>query len=280
MYSTKMASPNEPWLRSSFTRLAENARHYIISTSLVFLFLIAWQIAPTVGWVNPIYVPTPTAILNEMIKMTLSGVLVDDIIISMTRIFFGLGLALAVALPMGFLLGGWFSSIETSIDPLILVLSQANPFTLLPVFMTLLGVGELSKIAVIFWVCQFPILFGTVAGIKNVDPALVKMGRSVGLNKVQIFSKVQLPNALPSIFTGFRLSALFAFFMLIGAEMLGANSGLGYLIITSCPFHTASFQLERMWAGIVTVAILGVLLNWSISLIEKRFTSWKEDINL
>jgi len=161
----------------------------MISISFVLLFLVVWQIAPTVGWINPIYVPTPTAIFSEMVRPSFSGVLINDAAISMTRIFLGLGLAVIVALPMGFLLGGWFRSVETAVNPLIYVFSVANPFTLLPVFMTLLGVGELSKVAVIFLGLSISYPFQHHFRGQSVDPDLIKMGRATGLSRLQISPK-------------------------------------------------------------------------------------------
>ena len=141
-------------------------------------------------------------------------------------------------------------------------------------FITLLGIGELSKISIIFWVCQWPVLFNTVLGIKNADPSLVKMARSVGITRWHMFTKILLPRALPSVFNGIRMSVLFAFFMLIGAEMIGAHSGIGYMILQA----QATFQMPKMWVGIVTVAFLGILINWIIIRIEKKLSGWKEEV--
>jgi NitT/TauT family transport system permease protein len=117
------------------------------------------------------------------------------------------------------------------------------------------------------------VLFNTVSGIKNVDPGLVKMAKSAGLSKFQMFYKVLLPDAMPQVFTGIRMSAVFAFFMLIGAEMIGASSGLGFMILQA----QATFQMDKMWAGIVTVALLGILMSWILLVIERRYSRWKEE---
>lgn len=239
----------------------------------IIVFLLLWQILPTLGLVNQIFIPTPTTIAAQMWQLTLTGVLPMDIAVSLSRVLFGFGAALLVALPLGFLLGGFFRNFEKAVDPLLQVLGQANPFTLLPIFIVFLGIGELSKIAIIFWVTQWPVLFNTVTGIKNVDPVLVKVGRTAGLGKFDVFRKVLIPASLPTVFTGIRMGAIFAFFMLIGAEMIGSTSGLGYLIMQS----QMVMNIPSMWAGIVTVAILGLLLNYSIILIERRLTSWKEE---
>ena len=249
-------------------------RKFIHVTGAIIVFLVIWQLAPFIGLINPIIIPVPTTIFEKMVELILSGELLTNIAVSLSRVLVGFFIALGVALPLGFLLGGWFKSFETAVNPLLQVLGQANPFTLFPVFITLLGIGELSKISIIFWVCQWPVLFNTVTGIRNVDPAIVKMARSVGIGKWQMFRKVLLPAAMPSVFTGIRMSAVFAFFMLIGAEMIGASSGLGYMIIQA----QSTFQMPKMWVGIVTVAFLGILFNWVILRIEGRFSGWKEEI--
>jgi NitT/TauT family transport system permease protein len=248
----------------------------IHKSAAIVIFLIIWQLAPTIGLVNAIFIPPPSVVFIEMVKLTLSGELITQTLASLSRVIFGFGLALLVALPLGFLLGGWFKNFETAVDPLLQVLGQANPFTLFPVFMALLGIGEISKIAIIYWVCQWPVLFNTVTGIRNVDPILIKVARTAGLSKLQLFWKVLLPASLPTVLTGIRMGAAFSFFMLIGAEMIGASSGLGFMIIEA----EGTFQISKMYAGIVTVALLGIIVNMIMIQFEKRVTRWKEDINL
>jgi len=239
----------------------------------IILFILLWEGAVRWGLVNEFVIMPPSRILEEGWEMVTSGELQIHIWASVKRVIFGFGLSLLVALPLGFLLGGWFKTVETAVNPLLQVLSQANPFTLLPVFIALMSLGEAPKITIIFWVCLWPILFNTVTGIRNVDPALVKMSRSLGLGKFQTFYKILLPGSLPTVFTGIRMSAVFAFFMLIGAEMLGATTGLGQMI------HQAQsvFNMPRMWVGIVVVALLGILTNLLLLAVERYLTGWKEE---
>jgi len=265
--------PGSGAIGNGFSVIGKYGRKFIHATGAIFVFLLLWQLAPYIGLINPIIIPVPTTILQKMIQLILSGELIKNIAVSLGRVLVGFFIALAVALPLGFLLGGWFKSFETAVNPLLQIVSQANPFTLFPVFITLLGIGELSKISIIFWVCQWPVLFNTVSGIKNVDPGLVKMAKSAGLSKFQMFYKVLLPDAMPQVFTGIRMSAVFAFFMLIGAEMIGASSGLGFMILQA----QATFQMDKMWAGIVTVALLGILMSWILLVIERRYSRWKEE---
>lgn len=249
-------------------------KHISHRSLAILVFLVLWEVLSAIGLINPVLIPAPSAIAVKMVSLTLSGELITDTFTSLYRVLAGFFLALAVALPLGFLLGGFFKHFETAVNPLLNVLGQANPFTIFPVFILLLGIGELSKVAIIYWVVQWPVLFNTVTGIKNVDPVLIKVARTVGLSKVQMFWKVLLPASLPTVFTGVRMAAVFALFMLIGAEMIGSHSGLGYMI------HNAqsTFQYPKMFVGIVVVALLGIAFNYILLHIEKRTTKWKEDI--
>lgn len=265
---------SEPIHKSSTFDIIDILKSYFHRSIAIIIFLLIWEAAPRIGLVNILFISPPSVIFASMVDLTLSGELTTQTLSSLVRVFTGFGLALLVALPLGFMLGGWFKEFETSVNPLLQVLGQANPFTLFPVFMALLGIGEISKIAIIYWVCQWPILFNTVTGIKNVDPILIKMARTAGLSKLEMFWKVLLPASLPTVFTGIRMGAGFAFFMLIGAEMIGAHSGLGFMIIKA----QGTFQIPKMYAGIVTVALLGIVINYVMLELEKRSVKWKESI--
>lgn len=262
--------------RSSAFDAIDLLRSYIHRSLAIIIFLLIWEAAPRLGLVNMLFIPPPSVVLISMVNLILSGELLKHTASSLIRVSTGFGIALLVALPLGFLLGGWFKSFETAVDPLLQILGQANPFTLFPVFMALLGIGEISKIAIIYWVCQWPVLFNTVSGIKNVDPILIKVARTAGLSKLEMFWKVLLPASLPTVFTGIRMGAGFAFFMLIGAEMIGAHSGLGFMIIQA----QGTFQIPKMYAGIITVALLGIVINNVMLRLEKSSMKWKESITI
>ncbi|MDR3292009.1 MAG: ABC transporter permease [Methanobrevibacter sp.] len=238
--------------------------------------MILWQVLPTLGLVNQIFIPTPTTILVEMWSLILDGTLQADLIISLYRVVMGFIIALLVGLSLGFLLGGFFKKFEKALNPLIQVLSQANPFTLFPVFIIFLGIGEISKILIIYWVSQWSIMTNTITGINNVDPIFIKLGKAIGLGKIDIFRKIIVPASLPTVFTGIRMGAVFSFFMLIGAEMMGTTSGLGYMIMQA----QNVMQIPRMWVGIVVVALLGLLTNYLILWIEKQLVKGKEKISI
>jgi NitT/TauT family transport system permease protein len=170
-------------------------------------------------------------------------------------------------------LGGWFKRFEEYLDPLLSVMSQVNPFSVFPVFILLFGIGATAKIAIILWVCVWPILFGTILGVKNIDPILVKAALAMGTPKITLFWKVVLPGAAPAIFGGLKQGAGSSFFMLIAAEMIGATAGLGFLILQS----QVNFQIHRLFVGVVTIALLGLFITGLLNFIEKRLISWRED---
>lgn len=251
----------------------EKLSKYFRKSIALILFFIFWEIAPRIGIADPQFIPTVSEILVTLWNLIVSGELFIHIGVSLQRAMAGFALAALVAIPLGFLLGGWFKTIEEYLDPLLQVLSQVNPFSIFPVFILLFGIGEVAKIAIIFWVCVWPILNNTVSGVKNTDPLLVKSARSMGASKWVLFWKVVLPAASPALFVGIKMGAGISFFMLIAAEMIGASAGLGWLVLNS----EVNYQISRLFAATVTIAVLGLLVTNLLSKLEKKLISWKEE---
>lgn len=242
----------------------------------VIVFLGFWEIAPRVGIADHQFVPTVSEIIATIGKLALNRELFVHIGVSLHRALVGFVLAAAVSIPLGFTLGGWFKQFEEFLDPLLQILAQVNPFSVFPIFILLFGIGEVAKISIIFWVCIWPVLFNTISGVKNIDPLFLKAARAMGLSKWLLFWKVVLPGAAPTLFTGIKMGASISFFMLIAAEMIGASAGLGWLVFNS----QVNFQIARLFAAAVTIAILGIVINNLIIQIEKRIITWKEAPNL
>ena len=239
----------------------------------IILFLILWEIFPIIGVFNPLFIPPPSTIAVEMWNLTINSVLTIATLYTFSRVLAGIGFALLIAIPLGFLLGGFFKDFEKASGPLIKLWEQGNPLTLFHLFVLLVGLTELSTIVVVYWAAQWPILNNTVTGAKSVDPVLVKVARAAGLSKFDIFWKIQLPASLPTIFTGIRLGVIFAFLILMGVEMMGMSSGigLGYFIMSA----QMATMIPRMWAGIVTMTLLCISINYVLVRIERHFTRWK-----
>ncbi|MDA8234446.1 MAG: ABC transporter permease [Clostridia bacterium] len=235
-------------------------------------FFITWELVSLAGLVHPLFIPPLSQVLTTIWELTVSGEMIEHILISLSRAFGGFLIAVTLALPLGLLLGGWFRNLQTALEPLMEVAAQANPFILFHVIILFLGIGEATKVTIIAWICIWPIVFNTISGIRNIDPVLLKSARSFGLERTALFTKVILPVAAPSIFTGLRLSAGYAFFMLVVAEMMGSSSGLGWLVQTS----QESYNVSRLFSAALVIALLGLLIDTLMQFIEKKVIVWQD----
>jgi len=246
------------------------ARH--LDKLSILLFFGIWQLLPKLGGIVETFIAPPTVVFATLLDMYREGEILRHVGISLYRSASGFLAAAAIALPLGFLLGGSFRTFERLVNPVIRFLGQLNPFSLFPLFIMLFGIGEISKTAMILWVCIWPILFNTVNGVKGIDPLLVKSARSMGTGLGPLFFKVILPAASPGIFHGLKMGCGTAFFMLIAAEMIGASAGLGWLVWNA----QINFQMPQLFAATVLISALGLTINALLGLAENRLVGWKQ----
>jgi len=237
---------------------------------VIVLFCVAWELLPRVGLVNRVFLPPFSEVVLAAERLTMSGALAAHAIASILRSSSGLALAILIAVPAGLVIGS-NRRIAQYIEPLLELFRNTAPLALLPVFTLILGIGETSKIAMVLYASAWPILLSTVNGVRTVDPLLVKAARSMGLGPIRLFAKVILPASVPTIFTGIRLAAAHSILVLIAAEMVGAKAGLGYFV-NAAEFN---FQIPQMYAGILTLALLGLLVNVTLVHIEGRLSKWR-----
>jgi len=157
------------------------------------------------------------------------------------------------------------------LNPPLEVFRNTAALALLPAFTLILGIGETSKIAIFTYACFFPILLSTITGVATVDPQLLKSARVLGLSPVATFRKVVFPAAVPTIFTGIRISGAAAILVLIAAELIGATAGLGFLI----NYTQFNFLIPQMYAAILTTSALGLAVNYGLVALERRFSRWR-----
>ena len=253
-------------------RTTATAINYLLRSSGVIIFLLLWEIAPRLAWLDPYFVPPLSVVLAEIVILIRTGELAIHCLVSSWRGVSGLSLALLVALPLGFILGRWLTGLADALDPLLRLLSQINPFALLPLFLLFFGIGETAKVAVVTWVTLWPILFYTITATRTVDLAQINSAAAMGVSRTGMLCKVILPASLPTIFIGIRIGASLTFFILIAAEMLGAGSGLGWLVHNSA----MNYLIPRIYAGASFIVILGFLLNRFLLYLEKSLFSWQE----
>ncbi len=248
-------------------------RGVLEQTGAIALFLLAWELAPRFGLINRTFLPPFSEVIVHGVQYAAAGKLLPQVLVSLGRAAGGFALGVATAVPLGILLG-WYRPLENYLNPLLQLLRQTNPVSLFPVFIMFFGIGYFTNVAIIYWVVVWPILLGAANGVRYVDPALVKYARSVGLRPWAMFAKVVLPSAVPSIITGMRLAATYSFLMLVISEMVGASSGLGYLIANA----QYLMSIHLLYVGVIVLALLGIASNWLLVALERRLTSWKQDI--
>jgi sulfonate transport system permease protein len=234
-------------------------------------FLLFWQVAATQGWINPTIFPPLDTIIAALWNSLTSGAYLDDIAISLQRSGLAYGAAILFGIPLGLFMGQ-IKPVEQALDPILQFFRQTSALALYPVFILLLGLGEASKVFVIFWATLFPILLATIGGVKEVDRKLVEMAQTFGAARLTIFRRIILPAAVPAIFVGLRLSATTALLLLIAAEMIGANKGLGFQVMNA----QYNFQIPQMFAAIILLALLGLAANALLVALQRRLCRWSE----
>jgi ABC-type nitrate/sulfonate/bicarbonate transport system permease component len=243
------------WTGVSFLTAAvlwELTAHYLITSRILFVPL--------------------SAIAMRALELWDSGELQHHFWVSFIEFSWGFALAIAAGVALGVALAG-SRLLGNFFGPWVSMLYATPIIALGPLFILALGIGVVSKIAVIFLTALFPILINTVAGLTATDPALVDVARSFGATKSQIYRKIRIPAAAPFIIAGLRLSVARALVGVVVAEMFGARAGLGFLMLTS----TQNFDTAALYLGVIIFAVAGAvfvgLLNW----LESAFKSDRRD---
>lgn len=271
------AAPNSGELAASGGRVVAvretagriSAKVFVSCIGLAVLAAL-WQVLPSQHVVDPAFVTPLDKVCSTWWQMVQDGTMWLNTRASLERAGVGFFAALIVGVPLGLVIGA-NRLLADLLNPVLELFRNTAPLALLPVFIVLLGIGQTSKFVFIGYSCLFPILLNTISAVKTVDPLLVKSARALGFNQLRVFQKVVLPASVPQIFTGIRLAGGYALLVLIAAEFVGANSGLGFLITNS----EQNFQNPEMYAAIITVSMIGVLLNFVLLSIERRFSTWR-----
>ncbi|WP_327584134.1 ABC transporter permease [Nonomuraea sp. NBC_00507] len=250
--------------------LRRAVRRGTVNSAAILLLLAAWEILPRLGVLDRVFVPPLSEDLVAWYDLLISGQLPEHLQASLARSLAGFGLAIVLAIPLGLLIG-WYRPVSDFLVPLLELFRNTSAVALLPVFTLILGIGETTKIVFVLYACSWPILLNTISGVRTVEPLLIKSARSMGLGPVRLFQKVILPAAVPTIFTGVRLAGAYSILVLLFAEMVGAKAGLGYLILDT----QSSFRIPDMYAGIITISVLGLLFNLLLVAVERRFSTWR-----
>jgi NitT/TauT family transport system permease protein len=235
------------------------------------VLLVLAEIGTRTGVITSLTLPRPTAVLETLVQLWQTGGLWKHLIPSLQRLFVGAALGISVGVALGVMIG-LFSYVRAGLVPLVAALFPIPKIALLPLFVIWFGIDEMSKYMLIAFGTFTPTVVATFGAVDNVDRSLVRMGQSFGLSWWSIVRKIVLPAAFPAILSGLRVSISIAIILLVAAEMLGAQYGIGAYILEA----GSLYDLEKLFAGITILSIMGLIVNFVIGQIERRFLSWRE----
>lgn len=214
---------------------------------------------------------TPTQVMEAFIRKSQDGTLWGHIGISLFRVLAGFGLAFVISIPIAFLMA-WYESFRRLVEPWIQFIRNIPPLAYIPLIILAAGVGEKSKVIVIFIAAFLTLVVTIYQGVCNVDHTLIKAARILGATERDIFFKVVIPASTPFILVGTRLGLSASLTTLIAAELTGATQGLGMMTRQA----SSLFELDVMLLGIILIGIIGILFEKIVKFLERKLTGWQE----
>ncbi|MEM8951337.1 MAG: ABC transporter permease [Pseudomonadota bacterium] len=234
----------------------------------LLIALIEW--GTRTEWISPLTLPRPSDVLQTFQELYQSGLLFKHLLPSLTRLVIGAAIGVSIGIATGVLIG-LFSYIRAGLSPLIAAIFPIPKIALLPLFVIWFGIDEGSKYALIAFGTFTPTVVATYGAVDNVDRSLIRMGQSFGLTWLSIVRKIVLPGAMPGILSGLRISLAIAIILLVAAEMLGAEYGIGAYILEA----GSLYDLERLFVGVVILSLLGILVSAAVGRLERHLLGWR-----
>jgi taurine transport system permease protein len=245
-----------------------------LSMSSVAFFFFIWWLATTLGWAKPLFVPSPQSIVTKFIEVWNNGFtgtpFLEHVWISTARVFGAFLLACVIGLPLGLAMG-MSPFIRGVFDPPIEFYRPIPPLAYLPLMIIWAGIGELSKILLIFLSVFAPVVLGARSGVKSAAIEQIHAAYSFGATRWQVMRHVILPSAMPEILTAMRIGIGFGWTTLVAAEMVAATKGLGYMVLSASQF----LQTPIVIMGIFVIAVIAFAFDLLMRFLERRLVPWK-----
>lgn len=245
-----------------------------LSAASIAVLLFVWWLVTAMGWVKPLFVPSPGAILQKFADVWQNGFtntsFVEHIAVSTARVFGAFLLASAVGIPLGIAMG-MSPVIRGIFDPPIEFYRPIPPLAYLPLMIIWFGIGETSKVLLIFLSVFAPVALGARAGVRSAAIEQIHAAYSFGATRWQVMRHVILPSALPEILTAMRIGIGFGWTTLVAAEMVAATEGLGYMVLSASQF----LQTSTVIMGIVVIAAIAYVFDLLMRWVERRVVPWK-----
>jgi ABC-type nitrate/sulfonate/bicarbonate transport system permease component len=232
--------------------------------------IAVWQLASWAGWLPTLFLPAPQAITIALYRLAVSGELWTHLSASLARLAIGWSLGTVAGLALGFAVG-LFSVVRSPGMAVVSALFPVPKIALVPLFIIWFGIGEGSKIATLAFGVFFPTVINTAGAVDNVPRALIRMAQGFNLSRLSIIRKIILPGALPAILSGCRITTSVAIILLVAAEMIGAEHGIGAFVLAAGNLY----DTDNLLAGIVVLSMLGLAVSWTIGRIERALLGWR-----
>lgn len=232
--------------------------------------LAAWQVTATLGWLSTSFLSTPGGIGRALWALVISGELWSHLAASLQRLAIGWVMGTLAGLLAGVAVG-LFTLARSPGMAVVSALFPIPKIALVPLFIIWFGIGEGSKLVTLAFGVFFPTVINTMAGVDGVPRGLIRMGQSFGLTWWSIVRKIVLPGALPAILSGFRITTSTAIILLVAAEMIGAEKGIGAFVLSAGNLY----DVDNLMAGIVVLSGLGLGVSWVIGRVERALLAWR-----
>ena len=254
------------------------SRHLTLSLATLAVLLVIWWAVAAAHWVSPLFLPAPGQVLNKLLTIAspqgfMDATLWQHLAASLGRIVVALLAATLIGIPVGIAMG-LSPTVRGILDPLIELYRPVPPLAYLPLMVIWFGIGETSKILLIYLAIFAPVAMSTLAGVKSAQQVRIRAAQSLGANRAQVLWLVILPGALPEILTGLRIGLGVGWSTLVAAELIAATRGLGFMVQSAGEYLATDVVL----AGIAVIAIIAFSLELGLRALQRRLTPWHGEI--
>jgi taurine transport system permease protein len=247
--------------------------HVLVSTAAIAAVLALWQVAGSAKWVSPLVLPPPSEVFETAVELVEAGYrsvpLWEHILVSLARALVAFVIAVVTGVPLGLAMG-MFPGLSAILDPFVQFLRPLPKLALIPLVIVWFGIGEFSKFFLIYVSCVLTVVVGAAAAVATVPQGRVRAARALGASRSQLFRHVILPSALPELFTNVRLAVGIGWTTLIAAEMVAANSGIGWMVINAGSY----LRTDIVMLGILLLGITGYALDLALVATQKVSVPW------
>lgn len=268
---------NENRISRSLAASAKARKHQkwealVLSLGTFLVVTALWELAWQLKLISPLFFSGPSAIAVRFYELMVSGILLNHIAYSGTNYLTGLILALICGVPIGVALG-WYRRLQLAFNPLISALYATPRIALYPLIIIWFGIGSGSKVFIVFISAVLPIIVNTIAGVRNIDPDLLRAARAFCATDRQIFTTVALPYSVPFVLTGVRQAVAHGLIGVIIAEITAGNEGVGYMIA----YAGQMFATDELMVGVLVTAGAGVILTFMADRLQRHFQRWRPE---